>query len=720
MEKMVLPYDGEIEVYNYTEGARLIVDRAFKSTALVKGKKKRRRTYYDVIMSFDIETTKLKNLHYDKRKHPQALEFFNITFCWQCSIDGLFIFGRDPGEFFKMLDMAAEELDGTCIIYIHNIAYEFNNLCDFFMKGLQVPAEDIFFKSRSTPLYVRYKNKFEFRCSKQLTGKGLAKIGKEIEYDKLTGDFDYSIQRDIYTKLTPEEINYCYRDVMILDKFLSMERDNFCRINRCKVTHICHLPFTSTGYVRKDVQKTFSYKPAGRYVLKQTALTLQEYLDISPAMWGGYTHTNYRYIAKVLFNMWHSDLISAYPAAFLTPDGFPYKMILSPVNTIECLLYNLGNASRAVVAKITFKKIKMRKGAVPYIPALKSEVKGELVENGKVLYAEELTITACDVDLHLIEQGYEFDYNNCVLHYFYISNKKPLPYSIIMLIERYFSAKTTLKGVEGMEVEYAYAKAKLNSIYGMACQSLLHPKYELRGGSVEEVGTEYEEAKTLPYQWAIYITAYTRRIIYGMICKMQRNNSFVYSDTDSIFFKYDPDAMEEIRKFNQAQREYLDNMKRLHYDIVPVSPAGKPQYMGTLDFEDCDTEHTEIRSFCAIGAKRYYQERAPGVYDVTFSGLRATKSSKGVNGYNTNRLIKEYGSLYDAFLQIRKSHVDLPYVEGVDKLSNYNVRSNFIGELNGRLYKRPCSYTLYPQSMRLSLNHDLRAFLESEVVADYD
>ena len=71
-------------------------------------------------------------------------------------------------------------------------------------------------------------------------------------------------------------------------------------------------------------------------------------------------------------------------------------------------------------------------------------------------------------------------------------------------------------------------------------------------------------------------------------------------------------------------------------------------------------------------------------------------------------------------MEIKKGTVSIPYKEGVDKLSNFNIRSNFVGELNGIRYERPCTYTLYPQSITLSLNHDLRAFLESPEVDDYE
>lgn len=712
MYEVTLPYDGKQVFYNYKEGSRIIADHAQRAGVLCKGAKQNRRYYYDVIMAFDIETTKLENLNYDPKYCPESLHYFNITFCWQCSVDGLFIFGRKPEEFFEMLDTASTMLDGLIVCFVHNLAYEFNNLRDFFLAGLE-KDDDIFMKTRSTPLYLRYRSSFEFRCSKQLTGKSLAKIGSEIGYNKLVGDFDYSVPRDFESNLEPLELNYCFRDVMILDRFLKSERDNFCKAYNKRVVNIAHLPYTVTGYVRLDVKKYFSNTNHGRYILKHTELTLEEYLEISAALWGGYTHANFRYIGEELTDVFHADIVSAYPGAFLTPDGFPYKLTRSRVCTVESFLNNLNTPDRAVIANVTFHGLILKRGGVPYVPALKSKCDPtSIIENGKVLYSAECNITACDVDLKLIMGAY--DYESIEIGWYYFGHKQKLPYNIIMLIVKYFAAKTTMKSDPSKIVDYGYAKSKLNSIYGMSCASLLHAVYKFAGGSCVESGFEYEPAKVIPYQWAIYITAYTRRLIYGLICKSAQNGSFAYSDTDSIFFRRDPVLFEAIREHNEKQREYLQELRKWHFDIIPKSPKGVEQYLFTLDYEDCTENETDIKSFCAIGAKRYYIGRGDGVYDVTFSGLRATKSSGGKNGYNVDRLIKQYGSLHKAFLKIKENYVDLPYVEGVDKLSNYNITANFYGILNGREYRRPCSYTLYPQSIRLTLNHDLKAFLQSE------
>ena len=719
MYEVNTPYDGIIQVYDAEEGARLILEAAHNSAKLQIGKKERARTYYNVVMSFDIETTKLLNLNWNE-KLPVCFKYFNICFCWQCAVNDKFIFGRDVGLFFDMLDKVSEQLDGNIICYIHNIAYEYNNLADYFNKGIEDPENDIFFKSLSTPLYVRY-HKFEFRCSKILTQKSLAKIGNDIGYPKLTSDFDYNIQRDIDTYLSPVEINYCYRDVFILNKFITMEYNNYCMLQKHRIKHVARLPLTSTGYVRKDVQKNFSNKPNGYHLLHSTALAEDEYYFISGAMWGGFTHSNYRYIGKEVEKPWHGDIKSAYPGAMVL-EGFPGKLTHANSTDLATFLHNLFCKDRAVIASVTFTNIGMKKGGVPYIPWAKSKCKGELVENGKVIYADEVTLTACDVDLHIILDAYTYD--TIKVNDYYFGFKQKLPYNLVSTILGYFAGKTQYKDVDGRELEYALAKALLNGIYGLSATALAHEKIVLIDGVPTALGTEYKAAKVLPYQWSIYITAYVRRLIYGFIVKLQKNNSFIYSDTDSIFFTYDYYAIKAIEEYNESIRKKLTEMSALYYNIIPKTPKGKPQYIFSIDFEDCTPEETEIECFCTIGAKRYYIKKG-GLYEVTFSGLRSTKIEKDKegnkhHGYNTQRLIDTYGSLNAAFNKIKDDEVKLDYTEGKDKLSNYNIRANFEGELNGKKYRRPCTYTLYPQSIRLKLNPSLASFLVSEQKPDYD
>ena len=58
MEIMNLPYDGNVEVFTPVEGAGIIAKCCKRVGFVVKGRKKARK-FYNVIMTFDIETSKI-------------------------------------------------------------------------------------------------------------------------------------------------------------------------------------------------------------------------------------------------------------------------------------------------------------------------------------------------------------------------------------------------------------------------------------------------------------------------------------------------------------------------------------------------------------------------------------------------------------------------------------------------------------------------------------
>ena len=105
-------------------------------------------------------------------------------------------------------------------------------------------------------------------------------------------------------------------------------------------------------------------------------------------------------------------------------------------------------------------------GYESYISSSKCRKLENAVENnGRVFSADLVESTIVDIDLQIIEAVYEWDA-------IYVSNvvgfaKNYLPKPIIESILNMYEDKTTLKGVEGKEVEYLLSKGMLNSVYGM-------------------------------------------------------------------------------------------------------------------------------------------------------------------------------------------------------------------------------------------------------------
>lgn len=746
---MLLPHDGNVKVYSPDEGVGLIVS-ACKSNGYQEYGRKNKRSYYNNFITFDIETTKLTN-EYWIPGIPEKFHYFNVTNAWAVYGDDFFIFGREIEEYFRMMDAVATMLDGIYLMcFVHNLAYEFNNNVDFFSDGERY--EDAFFRNASTPLYVRNKC-LEYRCTAQLTHKSLDQIGHEIGYEKLKEDYDYNrlISPRDSDAITVSDINYSYRDVKILWQKMKFEIVQYAvRLNKEPNPNV--LPLTQTGYVRADIRKNFSQTPEGRLMLENTALTYEQYQKIRPAFYGGNVHGNFRIIGKEMrrekgFPLLHVDITSAYPWAIVTKKFMLYLHHVDEQIDEFTLRQWLRRKDFGIIADITLFDVTLKPKHIPYIPhdefSVKAAMVGETSENGKLVHADALRLTLNDTDLRLIYDCYnigELIVNEC-----WTGIKRRLPYSIVSTVIKYFNSKTTLKGVKAddpaeqayLDYLYQLEKQKLNGIYGLFATSLENFSYTVDPVTLEvkpSDSAEYKEASVLPYQIALQVTAYVREVTVNMcnfLCET-KGCQFWYTDTDSIFCLDTPEARAYVERYNSERIAELEQLRKLFFDITPKNPKGVPQYLGTLSLEEeCEVTDDPIGkpyavSFCTIGAKRYYIGFSDGTYEITFSGLRATKrvynkkTCRYENGRNTQRLIEKFGSMQKAFSAIKKGTVSLPYEEGTDKLGHYNVRAPFVSHELGYEVTRPCTYTLYPQGLNLSLNASLRWFLETHDFEEID
>ena len=131
--------------------------------------------------------------------------------------------------------------DTVLLIFVHNLAFEFNNNIDYFFGSEWIEG---FWRNATTPLFIRLKS-FEFRCTAQLTHKSLKQIGNEIKLEKLE-DFDYSRKLGIYDELSGNDIDYSMRDVKILWLFVQKEMKAYCgRLKKSE--NAARLPLTQTG-----------------------------------------------------------------------------------------------------------------------------------------------------------------------------------------------------------------------------------------------------------------------------------------------------------------------------------------------------------------------------------------------------------------------------------------------------------------------------------------
>lgn len=620
------------------------VDRIRASTN--KNSKKYTKQYLNILCSFDIEASNI----------PEIKQ--SILYHWQVFFDGIgYVTGRYWNDFKILITRIRKQLNGneTLVIFVHNLSYEFS-----FLQGqFDFQPKDVFAVDSRKILSADLTSNnglgnIEFRCSYLQTNMGLSLFLEEYEAeDSKLANFDYDKIRLSSDTLDDEEIEYCLHDVSGLVQAMK----NRMSANNDTITT---LPKTSTGYPRAAIKAVLP-RPHIKKLITDLQMSPSEYHLCRWAFRGGNTHANRHWIGgmtpNIIKNVHSWDIASCYPYAILTRK-FPITEFIEWVVKDESELLNLLKAeTKACLMYVKFNNIRLKDNnwGCPYISLGDKMFFSDVdvhsngqYDNGRILSAEYIRMAITDIDYKIIRE--EYDYDSMEIEYLYVADYGYIPEDIKDIIREYFTKKTKLKGVLGSESLYALNKALLNAIYGLMAQNPIkeQTKFNTDGNGFdrftkenlnyvvyeddneEDVAKEYAQrifnklsahytTLSLPYQWGVWTTAWSRRELEDMLRIIHNHYSpykcfFVYCDTDSCKFfdlydvcRADIEAYNEIRKQEAIKhRAYAENSK------------GVVQYMGVFDYEG------QSKKFMTLGAKRYvceYEENGKSYLSLTVAGV---------------------------------------------------------------------------------------------------
>ena len=587
------------------------------------------KIYYNLAMSFDIETSSFyedkngviyTNDDYRKLKNQVRAEKKAIMYIWQFAIEENVIIGRTWNDFLFFCKKLYDFLDlkeRYIIVYVHNLSYEFQFICRWFNWI------DIFADSERKPIKATTDSHFIFKCSYRLSGYSLEVLANNLKshnIKKMVGDLDYNLIRNSKTPISKEELKYCENDVLIVTSYIDEQIAEFGNIEK--------IPLTQTGKVRRYVRKQCFQNKEYQYFIKELTIEKPEYLILKNAFMGGFTHCNAMYTNKICKNVTSFDFTSSYPTVLIS-EKYPMSKGKEVYINTETELLNLIK-NYCVLVDLQFTNIKtsfMYEQIISYSKC--RNVKNPLINNGRIVQADTLTISCTDVDFLNIRDFYVWD--NMKIGLCYIYEKDYLPKEFIKTILHLYKSKTELKGVDGKEVEYLHSKELLNSLYGMCVTSIVHDDVSFNGaewttenGNLDEELKNYNTDKNrfLFYQWGVWCTAYARNNLYTAIKECKED--YIYSDTDSVkIFNADKHKM-YFEKYNQWIVKKLE--KCLNYHKIPlefISPKtikGETKTLGVWDFDGFYTD------FKTLGAKRYIF-RKDNKLSITVCGL-SKKSGK--------------------------------------------------------------------------------------------
>lgn len=592
-------------------------------------------------------------------------------YIWQFQIEDQTIIGRtwmDFKEFMFNLKLKLKEHE-YLMIYVHNLSFEFS-----FLKGIyNFKKDDVFSIEPRKVLRCTMWDHFELRCSYLLTNMNLDTFTARMGVTrKLSGDeFDYSKIRYPWTELTDQELRYCVVDVQglveALKVYFKIEDDNFYTI-----------PFTSTGFVRRDVKR------AMRHYNRQDLYNMQPDYEVfkilREAFRGGNTHANRYYANTIMENITSFDRVSSYPDVQIN-ELFPMSPWIRENDiTAERACRIIYKHQRAALMRVGFRNIRLKNSlwGCPYIPKHKCRNLGQHAnDNGRILWADWLEISICDPDLKIIMQ--EYDYDSITFYDFYHCRYGRLPKPLREEVQKFYRDKTELKGVEGQELFYMLQKAKLNSIYGMSVQAPVKQTIDYIDGQwIEQEEPEQDllnknNAKAfLVYSWGVWTTCHARMELEKAI-NIVGPERFVYCDTDSV--KFIDDGKVSFNAYNESRKRTSKNNGG-----VAADPAGHEHYLGVYENEGT------YKRFVTMGAKKYAYEDAAGDLHITVAGVSKKKGAAELAQRGGLDAFKEGFIWYDAG-GLESIYNDDPDIKEVD-IDGHKLR------ISSNVFLRPSTYTL--------------------------
>lgn len=559
-----------------------------------RNRNKSKRKIYDIICTFDTETSLNKPTYIKKQT-------FAYIILWQFDVDNeVLVYGRSVQSFAEFASYLQNMAKYNLIIYVHNLSYEFQFIKFYFAW------DDIFFMDEHK-VYRAKTRELIFKDSYALSGQSLAKTVAKYPIKKQVGTWDYKKIRTPKTPLTDTELLYAFDDVISLWYYIDDMRKQWKGLGG--------IPMTKTGITRKNL-KTFlnvyykkdadaiNFKSGYEYYynnyIKHSAPDLNLYAVLQKSYWGGFTHANLFNSHKSLHDVTSFDICSSYPTVMCS-EKYPYKFY--PENPERFKYYYERAEDYAIIACYRFINLSSTicMGYIPYNKPVAQTKESLLYDNGKIYKTKAHDISIVDIwlteqDLITIKNVYTYTDLQIISDKIYIAKKHFLPSGFREFILEMYSRKTTLKDVDGQEENYARAKADLNSLYGMTVTAPIREKWKLDGRETVKYLEDTEEnllakayrQKSHPiglYQWGVYVAAYARRNLMKVIEQIHPYD-FIYSDTDSIKTLHGDVYQLTIDNYNREIGEKLKTAcKDLTHVTDPKTVKGKRKPLGVYERE---------------------------------------------------------------------------------------------------------------------------------------
>ena len=643
-------------------------------------KNKKKISYNDIIMMFDTESSK------DHKPANRKDICENHLVVWTLSLRAyhtniVTLYGRRPDEAALCIKKIHEQMRGdVSVFYVHNLGWDWTFERQFLMAELGTPKHQLNVKPYY-PVFIEFKNGIILKDSLILAQRGLEKWANDldVEHKKAVGTWDYDRIMHQDTPLSEQDLIYAEFDTLAGVECIDATMQTL-------KAHIYSIPYTNTGIVRAETRKRGKKNRARQYYLKN--VPDWEGQQISEMLYhGGYTHS-FRHAIGWVYHAECRDFASRYPADILL-NKFPghkfakYEKPITKEKVIEMA------DKYAMKFLFSAKNVRLRDPDFP-MPMLQAykciNKEGEIIDNGRILSADYISIFWTEMDLKLFDKYYVCD--NCWITNLQYSAKEYLPRWFTDLVYELFRDKCLLKN--GDPVLYAIRKAMLNAMYGNLVQKpvrvtinedYLTGEYNPQEGF--DMAAEYEKHvknfnSIMIYDVGCWVTAYAQIELFELAECIADDGIWLYSDTDSIYAtKWDE---EKLKAYNEV---VIAKCNERGYPGIEFE--GKIYYPGVAEFDGSYSE------FKTCGSKRYCcrysddprnKEKDRGKLKLTVAGVPKKGGAKclkdDINNFRP-------GMIFDGAITGKKQHTHFYNPIHTDK------HGNLIGD---SIDLSPCDYLL--------------------------
>lgn len=612
-------------------------------TAFTESRSRRERHHHTpYVAAFDTETSTIT-------MDGNQIAFMYV---WQMAVENEAFYGRTWSEFKRCLQKMKNEMhlavDYKLIVYVHNLKYDFG----FYKKEINLDGNDFVARSRRTVLKHIMDDCFEVRDSAVYTEEPLEHMGEEIGIPKMQG-YDYSRIRHALTPLTPEELEYCEHDVLILTKYFRLEAEKLnCSIYK--------LALTATQKIKRGINEEFARESR----MYQNMIMSRQLKDndhdnhildlLKHAFFGAFNYSSQLIRGITQKNVAGIDISACYGAQCLLhpyPVG-KFTPIELPESTDD-LKNNPRYAGKAMLITFAAKDVSAKYADIGFLPINvhnywqrpASDINN--VAAKRVLTASKLEMTLTDVDFRLFLEFYSYSAIKFVS--IMASDYGDMPPYMIRSIEKTHRKKLEIQRRNNIikssrpltlaeQLEYTHAKTGVSRIYGILVQDPVRDIYEWNPeiNDIQKNGEQKNKSQFQPvlYQWGVWVVAWARYEILRLLIKLSGtgknfdDSKTLYSDTDSLYFKLAESDIEIVKSYNDMINAKISNVAK-KYRLIPEALTG----IGTLKI-------TYYQQFKTTGIKQYCYVQ-DDVFDYRCAGL--TRPDYQYDD-NNNQLFNEDGT----------------------------------------------------------------------------